>query len=195
MKPDQYFGKSKGAFPKDGVIGTESDWMEAGVLSVPYGKLWVGDLYVMEEDEGCVVSVPKGQYRVEVKGMDFKGHRRTARVRACLVDVTERRLGKKCGQLGIDCGMLGLYDTTAFKRTIGKEHVKQYGQDVIKATMEEIVGCVEHIYAGKTFEFAFLPAGLGDGLFKVYVLESARRIVGLEVEILPPGFSISHKRI
>lgn len=190
MTPDQYFGRSKGSFPEAGVVGSESEWMDMGGISVPHGTLWVGDLYAMEGDVGCSVITPKGRYRVQIKGMDFKGHRRPSRIRAFQVSAPEFTVGRRCGAVTTDCGLLGLYDSTAFQKTVGAKHAKKYGQDVMSATMEQIVGCVGLKYAGKEFELAFLPSGLGDGTFAVYPLECAGKPVGIEVELLAPGFKV-----
>lgn len=191
MKPDQYFGKSKGAFPAAGIVGSESEWMDMGTISVPNGMLWAGDLFAMDEDAGCSVKVAKGQYRVQIKGMDFKGHRRSSRVRAFLATESQPSLGAKCGEVSVDCGLMGLHDWTAFKKTVGAKYAQQYGREVMAATMEEIVDCIGFTYAGKTFELAFLPPGMGDGTYPIYSLVATGKSVGVELELLPLGFKVT----
>jgi len=94
------------------------------------------------------------------------------------------------GEVGTDCGLLGIYDSAAFRKIVGRKHIKPYGDDVVAATMDQIVGCVRLKYAGKTFELAFLPSGLGDGTFAVYPLECEAKTIGVEVEMLRPGFKV-----
>ena len=190
MKPNEYFEKSTGPFPPPGVVGVEGEWMDMGLITVPYGQLWAGDLYDLEGDSGCIVSVPRGQYHVQIRAMSFRAHRRTSRIRAFHNDIAEPTLGAKRGEVGSDCGLFGLYDLTAFKKIVGRTHRKQYGHDIMESTMEEIVGCVGREYGGKRFDVAFSPCGLGDGRFAAQALKSGKRNVGVEVQFLPRGFSV-----
>src|SRR5688572_13066158 len=97
-----YFGKSKGTFPKAGVVGVESEWMDVGTLYVRGGRLWAGDPQVMDGRASGTLKVRKVRHRVQIKGMDFKGHRRIARVRLLPKGFRKATLGKASGETFTD---------------------------------------------------------------------------------------------
>src|SRR4029453_496117 len=68
--------------------------------------------------------------RVRVKGMDFDGHRRTARVRACLKSVQRPTLGEICGETCTDIGVIGLCDIVTFEKHVRAKHLDRYGEDL-----------------------------------------------------------------
>lgn len=195
MDIGQYFARSKGDFPKTGVKGVESAWMDYETLTVPNGRLWVGDPWQVDETQ-CSVDVAPGMYRVQVMGMDFKGHRRVARMRACLNSVARPVRGKACGQTGTDVAVVGLCDIGTFEEDVRRRHLRKYGKDIEAALDAGGIGCIQFDYGRKSGEsfgrMALLPSGLGDGAFEVYPLRSGRRVVGLEVVFLPPGFKLEH---
>src|SRR3954469_13286283 len=117
MTTGAYFGKSKGSFPGVGVVGVESEWMDVGPLEVSAGSLWAGDPHLMDDERAPVIKVPKGTYRVQVKGMDFKGHRRTARVRA-FGGAGDPSPGKRRGQTATDSAWVGLCDYAAYRKAV-----------------------------------------------------------------------------
>jgi hypothetical protein len=195
MHPKQYFSKSKGDWPKVGVTGVESEWMPFGVdLPVPSGKLWAGDPWQVD-DEQFSMDVTPGNYRVEVKGMDFKGHRRTARLRACLEDVDEPTLGNSSGTTGTDIAVVGLCDIATFEKDVRAKHLKKYEKDMEAALDAGGTGYIQFDY-GRVKDgddvglMLLMPSGLGDGAFAVYPLRKGKRTVGMEVEFLPPGFKL-----
>lgn len=165
--------------------------MEAGKIAVPSGTLWAGNLHSTDTRDGASTSVPSGTYRVQVKGMAFKGHRRPARLRAFLSAGAEPGLGKRIGEAISDCGLLAIYDIAAFRKIVGRKHLDEFWTSAQMATMEDVVGCFSHDYSGKSLDMAFTPSGLGDGSFPVYVLKSGSAIVGMEIEMLPPGYSVT----
>src|SRR5438874_8255237 len=128
MTIDEYWAKSKGRFPKAGVAGVESEWMDAGTLRVTEGKLWAGDPQMMDANHGCIVCAPKGIYRVQVKGMDFKGHKRSARVRAFLKSIAKPTLGKSFGQTGTDSGWIGLCDYPTYQKAVSATYAGEYAR-------------------------------------------------------------------
>src|SRR4051812_4277340 len=172
MTIEQYWAKNKGTFPKVGVVGVESEWMDVGPLNVTDGKLWAGDPQVMDTEGACIIRVPKGLYRVQVKGMDFKGHKRTARVRAFLKSVGKPTMGKSCGETGTDIGWIGVCDYAAYQKAVSKKSADEYSNDITRATSDSGIGVLKFEYGGKTFEMALMESGLGDGSFQVYPLES-----------------------
>src|SRR5688500_6141090 len=130
----QYFAKTKGTWPKVGVAGVESEWMDAGTLEVPNGQLWAGDPWVVDKRNGCAVRLPRGTYRVQVKGMHFKGHRRTARVRALLKGTAKPARGTACGRMGTDCGWISLFDLAAYKKAVTAKRAAAYESDLTDIT-------------------------------------------------------------
>jgi len=195
MDPGQYFGKSKGDWPKTGVAGVESEWMDFGMdLPVPNGRVWAGDPWQVDKEQFSM-NVPRGTYRVQVKGMDFKGHRRVARVRACVEGVERPTLGKACGETGTDVALVGLCDIVMFEKAVRAKHLKKYAKDIEAALEAGGPGGIQFDYhrpkKGEDVGLMLLmPSGLGDGEFAVYPLHKGKRTVGMEVEFLPPGFKL-----
>jgi hypothetical protein len=189
MTSGAYFAKSKGAFPAVGVVGVESEWMDVGPLEVPAGSLWAGDPRLMDDQRAPVIKVPKGTYRVQVKGMDFKGHRRTARVRAFLGD-GDPSPGKRRGQTITDSAWVGICDYAAYRKAVTRRRAQEYQDDIALATKEEGIGVIRFEYGGKAFEMALQPSGLGDGTFAVFPLVRRGKTVGMEVEFLLTGFRL-----
>jgi hypothetical protein len=152
--------------------------------------LWAGDPWVVDKRNGCAVRLPKGTYRVQVKGMDFKGHRRTARVRAFLKGSGKPALGEACGRTGTDCGWVSLFDLGAYKKAVTVKRAAEYESDLTQITKSDGIGVMRLDYGGKSFEMALQPSGLGDGTFTVYPLQVKGKTVGMEVEFLPSGFKL-----
>ena len=193
MTVEEYFAKSKGDWPKKGVKGVESDWMDVGELEIPHGSLWAGDPWNGNREDGCVVKVPKGTYHLSIKGIDFKGHRRTSRCRLILDGAKSAKPGKSAGEASVDVGVIGLVDMDAFEKAVTETFVDEYMTDIQNATEEPGVGIIAMDYGGKGFQMALMPPGLGDGGYDVFPLKSGTKTVGIEVEFLPNGFSIDHE--
>ncbi len=184
----EYFAASTGDWPETGVAGVESEWMELGQMTIPVGRLWVGDPMLANEEDGCIVEAPPGAYNVSVKGMDIGGHRRISRLRAVLDGETAGEIGDPCGDTFTDCGLVGLCDMAACDQAVTDEYADEYTDDVWQAVDESDVNCCEFEYGGNHFQLAWVPSGLGDGEFYVFAIKSGGRTVGIEVEFLPPGF-------
>jgi len=188
MKLSDYLNKSKYGFPKKGVAGIESDWMEFGNLKVPFGLLWIGDATVLNATEGCTVEVPPNTYRVELKGMDFKGVRVIARVRVFVSNADELTLGARQGEAITDSAMIGICDMRALQRAVTKKHIAEFKKDLREATAQPST-CIETFLYGKnSFDLAYILSGIGDGAYDVYALQSTGKIAGVEVEFLPRGY-------
>ena len=78
MTLKQKFKKQKGEFPKAGVVGIESEWLQIGTLEIPTGSLLAVDVTLFNADDGHVTKVPPGKFIVEGKAMDFNGHLRVS---------------------------------------------------------------------------------------------------------------------
>lgn len=188
----KYLKASKGAFPKAGVVGVESPWMDVCSLTITSGKMWVGDPMMVDPDYKTV-KTEKGEYTVEVKGMDFKGHRRISRARAYLGDPASLTLGKSVGMIPVDSALTAFTDITLAVKAIGDTHGDEYLADFESATGDGGIGLVVFEYAGNSFPMAIIPCGLGDGGYDVYPLCVGKKTVGVEVEFLAPGFKLEQE--
>jgi len=124
MNIDEYLSESTGRFPASGCTGVESEWMHVGSLSIPCGDLWAGQFCPTKRKDGCVVKVPSGVQEVWIKGMDFNGHRRTARVRVCPAFAQEPALAESCGVINVDVGAVSLCDIGAFDKVVLRQYKK-----------------------------------------------------------------------
>ena len=188
-----FLRSSKGAFPEVDVTGVESDWFDVGPLEVTSGTLFAGDPMMLDQEAGPRVKVPNGTYQVQVKGIDFKGHRRTARVRVWLPGKTEPTLGTSRGETFTDSGWIGVCDIASYRKAVPRERAAEYDADIDQATDAEGVGILRFEYAGQSFEMALQPSGLGDGTFPVFPLMSRGKPVGIEVEFIPAGFKLEQE--
>lgn len=193
MSLENYFGKSTGSFPTSGCVGTQSEWLDVGSISLPSGKLWVGSSFQKMREDGCIVKVPRGTHRVYVKGMDFDGHRRPARGRVCLDSAKELETGSACGKLGVDGGSVAFCDIATFKKVVVPQYLNQFLKEFVQASMTAFfesygIQSLSFDYGGQSIGVAFMPSGLGDGTYKVYPVRSGDVTVGMEVEFLPPNY-------
>jgi hypothetical protein len=185
----KYF-EGKFEIPKAGVTGKESDWMELAEIEMPRGRLWIGDASVPNAKEGCTVKVLPGQYRVEVKGMDFKGRRVPSRVRVFAKATRHFTLGARVGQAITDMAQVGICDIAELNSVVSKKHMKEFEQDLQAQVTETMFGGQTFLYGKRTFQMAFVASGCGDGAYDVYALESRGKIVGIETEFLPAGYTM-----
>lgn len=188
MELSDYLNKGKYGFPKKGVAGIESDWMEFGTLEVPFGLLWIGDATVLNATEGCTIEVPPGTYRVELKGMDFKGVRVISRVRVFGSNARKLTLGARQGEAITDSAMIGICDMRAVEAAVTKKHTKEFEKDVRDATAQPGTCIEKFLYGKKNFDVAYMLSGIGDGAYDVYALKSTGKVTGVEVEFLPSGY-------
>jgi hypothetical protein len=188
MKHSDYLSKSKYGFPKKGVKGVESDWLEFGEVDIPTGSLWIGDATVLNSTEGRTVKVPPGRYVVQLKGMDFKGVRTFSRVRAFAVNCERFSQGDEIGEVITDSSMIGICDIAAVDAAVTKRYMAEFENDLREATAEPGSAIDTFAYGKKNFMLAYVPSGLGDGAFPVYSLEASGGAVGVEVEFLPSDY-------
>jgi hypothetical protein len=192
MNIQEYFDKSTGSFPDSRCTGVESEWMRVGTLSAPCGDLWAGVCFT-DPEEGCVVKVPVGVHEVWIKGMDFKGHRRTARVRVCPTSFQETALADRCGEICVDGGLIFLCDIGAFEEVVTGRYEKQFQKEFVEASSAAYfesygIRCMSFNYDGRSIDVGHMPAGLGDGTYPVFPLMCQNQMVGLEVEFLPLNY-------
>ena len=177
-----------------GAVGVETDWMEVCTIQVPSGTLWAGDTGFSwaeaMEGGGCVVDVPKGTYRVEAKGMSFADVRRISRLRACLSRIKTPVLGDEVDSAGTDSGQVGVGDPIALKEAFEAVCGNEVDQalDLLEQQTEPACGIIQPNPKGNA-TVAFVPSGFGDGTGPVFELVSRGkgRVVGIELEFIPPG--------
>src|SRR5262245_62132432 len=159
-------------------LGERTKWLPVCTLDVKTGALWAGDPHLANKDDGCVVRVPPGLYRIEGIGAKSGPGRAVARLRVCLDSVKKARLGKRIGSTGTDSAMIGVCDIEAFDAACGAA-TGGAGQDAIEAQTESSYGVITLLEHPGTF-MPFVPTG-GDGSSPVRALMANRRCVGIEI--------------
>lgn len=177
-----WLGQSINSRPAVGATGVETGWMEFVQLSIPNGRLWVGDAWMANESDGIAIPVLPGEYVLSVKGMDFEGHRRTSRARVCLSSIQEPKVCDKLGEVWVDVGDLGICDIAALEYALTPDLTYPY-QDELRDRSAEM-SKMHFVYPLGEFEIALLTTGFGDGVYPVYELRSGGQAIGLEVEFL-----------
>src|SRR4051812_2937473 len=82
MHVEAYMRKSKGAWPRKGSKAIESEWLRwFDYHPIVSRSIWIGDPHQLHSTEGLLIKVPNGPFYIEVKAMDFGGHRRFSRLR------------------------------------------------------------------------------------------------------------------
>ncbi|HAI11558.1 MAG TPA: hypothetical protein DCM28_07620 [Phycisphaerales bacterium] len=190
MSIQAYLRQSTGDFPLPNVQGVAGSWMDLCTLTLQHGRLWAGDPWLANDDDGVVFNVKSGMYIVQVMGMDFEGHRRIARVR--IFDQTAWDFESQPTQVTVkdEMGFLGICDLTAMNHAVEPDHYEDFTEDLDKVIDEDAVECIDFAYAGRHFEMVMLPAGLGDGEYDVFQLMAHGKVVGMEIEFLPYDFMV-----
>ncbi len=187
----EYFGKTLCGSPKAGARGAESEWIDVGEVNVPQGLLWAGDPQVIRAEEGCTVEAPPGQYKFQIKGMDFDGVRVLSRARVIAKSARKFALGPRVGEAGTDVAQIAICDVRALNEGVGTKNLDEFVQDIAEQISEgPSIANTEFAYGKKSIEIVFAPSGFGDGGYDVYVLRSGDKTVGLEVEFLPSGYVV-----
>lgn len=186
----KYFSKGKYGFPKPGLVGVESDWLQFGELDVPRGRLWLGDAAVTARDEGVSTKVKPGRYVVELKGMDFKGVRVVSRARVIPGMDRSFAVGARLGEAITDSAMIAICDIDALEAAVTKEHIDEYERDVREGMSPPGTVISTFAYGERSFDVAWIMSGLGDGGYDVFALKTSGKTVGVEVEFLPPGYRV-----
>jgi hypothetical protein len=159
-------------------LGERTKWLQVCMLDVRTGALWAGDPHLANKEDGCVVRVPPGIYRVEGIGAKSGPGRAVARLRVCLESVKKTRLGKKVGHTGTDSAMIGVCDIDAFDAAC-ETGAEDEVQAAIEAQTENGFGVITlPQYPGAIMPF--VPTG-SDGSSPVRALMADRRCVGIEI--------------
>ena len=176
MTLQEYLSK-KGKAPKG-----KTGWLPFCALEVKTGKLWTGDPMLPNEDDGCLVKVPRGKYLVEGIGMPFGSDRVVSRLRVRLESATEPKPGKEVGDAGTDSCMIGVCEIAAFEAA----YQHDAGPDRVQAALDSQTGEGFGILKVPGFPEAimpFIPTG-SDGNGPVLALMSAGKLVGIELPFM-----------
>lgn len=168
----------KGKAPKE----KTKDWLPLCTLEVKSGKLWAGDPYLPNADDGCVVKVPRGTYVVEGIGMPFGRDRVVSRLRVRVETAKNLKLGKELGETGTDSAMIGVCDINAFEAAYQREG----GADRVQAAIDSLGAEDFGVLRVPEFPDAimpFVPTGSdGNGLILAVMSEGKR--VGIELPFM-----------
>jgi hypothetical protein len=158
--------------------GERTKWLPICTLDVRTGALWAGDPHLANKDDGCVVRVPLGPYRVEGIGAKSGPGRAVARLRVCLDSVKKARPGKRIGSTGTDSAMIGICDIEAFDAACGAD-TGEAVQAAIEAQTRSGFGVITLVQHPGAI-MPFVPTG-GDGSSPVRALMADRRCVGIDI--------------
>jgi hypothetical protein len=191
MNLDDYLKKNKHDFPPVGTVGVESDWLDVGTsFEVTTGSLWAGDPYICNAEDGCVVKVPTGTYVLQAKAMDFAGRKRVSRLRVVLDGAEEPAVAKQVGETQTDVAVMAVCDIVALDEAIGGDNDRF--QELVMDHNYKDCGIVE--FEVKTpIAIPYVSTGFGDCGAPVFEVRSKGRLVGIELEFLPPGYAFSEE--
>ena len=201
-----YLSASTGDWPKQGSRGVESEWFAMTEWSARTGPLLACDpgQGLNEDDALLLPQLGAGSYVLAVKGMDFDGHRRIARLRIVRagVDPDTLTLGDALGEVPVDHAIFGFVDYGEVERILPRDHPDL--ERLADALTEEVIGIDSGFYGavvglemgkhtggGEADDIVFpcVECGLGDGGYAVFPLLDAKgQVQGAEAEFLPPGF-------
>lgn len=188
MNFSDYLSEGRYGFPRKGAKGVESDWLDFGQIEVPIGSLWLGDATVVSPEEGYTLKVSPARYIIELKGIDLKGIRTFSRARVFAAGSKHFAVGAKIGEAITDSSIVGICDIAAMQAAVKKGNMEEFEMDLQNATAQAGTGIDTFLYGKKQFDLAYIVSGLGDGAFPVYSLKADSKVVGVEVEFLPPNY-------
>jgi len=165
----------------DSPIGRTKEWLPLSRLPVTTGALWAGDPLLANDDDGCTVEVPAGDYLVEAIGRTWEYGRCTAGLRVRLEAVSMPAVGDEIGDTGTDSGMIAVCDIWAFLAAFGDAEPYDRFKVIEPQTSE---GCGVVTVAGfPNALMPFVPTG-SDGMWPVFALVSGGECVGIELPFM-----------
>ncbi|SRR5258708_792057 len=186
MNLTDYLKRNKQSFPPIGTVGVESDWMDAGELTVTKGTLWAGDPFVVNAEDGCLVKkVPNGIYVLEARAMEFAGRKRVSRLRVYLKGAPDIKLGKKVGETLTDTGLVTVCDISAVDEAAGGDY--DGFNEVVSQYSYKSCGIIEFELKGP-IRLPYVETAFGDCDGPVFDLRSGKDRIGIELEFLPHGY-------
>lgn len=186
MTLKQFLDESSGEMPAEGSVGRAGDWFDLGTIPVTTGKLCFVDPQTFEPDDGVVVKVPAGTYRVLARGIDFDGHRRVAAMRVQLEGAKPEREGEEVDEASVDRGRLVALDIGDFNARFDVAWADELSETAFDLEIDG-AGATDLKIQGQTFRIALAESGFGDGGYPVFKLREGRRTVGAEVEFIADG--------
>ena len=186
MTLSEYLKDSKPNLPALGTVGVETDWLVVASFQVTKNSLWVGDPYVANPQDGFLVEVPNGSYKLEAKAMDFAGWKAVSRVRAYLSAAQLIVRGRQIGDTCTDTAMVGIFDMNALDEAIQGQN--DLFQDMVMNHNYEECGVIR-INVGKGFDLPYVSTAFGDTDGKVFEIQASGDRVGFEIEFLPPHYA------
>ena len=182
MNLEEYFTADRKEFIKPTPItGERTDWLEFCQFSL-HGKtvLIVDAQFVPSSDDGLLVDLSPGNYRVYAKGVNYGGDRRVARLRV-VKDGAVPRLGKEVGKTWTDTAKTGFCDFEVFSEAWGSDDDASY--EIIEPFFESDHG-IAVFDASRGAVMPFVPSGFGDGEFPVFELLHDDQRIGFEIEFI-----------
>ena len=102
MNAKEYFDAKSPGGPEKGARGRVTEWLDFGEFVLRGTKCLVVDAsFVPSTEDGLLVELPPGHYRLQLKGIDYGGDKRVCRLRAVLPDSTPV-LGEKLRETWTD---------------------------------------------------------------------------------------------
>jgi hypothetical protein len=189
MTLEEFLEDSREGKPPEGTVGVETDWLPVATLKLTTGRLWIGDPQFAwaeaNEGEGCVIDLPRDDYHIEAKGIDFEGVRFASRVRIYRDGSREITASDAFGDAGTDSAQIGIADQMALKASFyaacGDD--VDAALDMLEENIDSAVGIFEPDPGGAGC-LVYLPSGMGDGGGPVLRLLSDGQCVGIEQEFI-----------
>lgn len=170
--------------PKDGDLGTETDWMRFTELKVDSGKmLFLDPFAATKPEEGLLVELSPGTYEVWIKAMRYGYMGVPSRLRVVFPD-TAPVLGGEIGTTWTDVATTGVCDYEAFAKAA--QDPDKYDDEIRQKLFGIDVYIVVPLDPESEATVAAVSSGFGDGEYRVYELLSESERVGAEVEFIPP---------
>lgn len=189
MDLKEYFADCRVGLPMDDEPGVESDWLFLCTMAIPNGVLWVGDPYFAwaeaQSGDGCVIEVPRGNYEVQAKALDFAESKIVSRLRVVREGCTSPKVGGEVGKSGTDSGMMAVADQKALKQAFEVACGNEYESciELVEEATSQVPGVLRPDPSGEG-ALAFVPNG-SDGSGPVMELLSEGDRVGVELEVYP----------
>jgi hypothetical protein len=178
--------KDTGVYPGDDVVGREREtWYDVSRVAVTSGGIDVADLGAFPAESLCL-RVPKGEYAVEARLIDFAGSLCLSRVRVRPVDAAVS-LGPKLGAIPVDFAAVAIGDFGAICSQLDEDEQEELNEDSGDFMQVDFCEPCRVKVGDKSIRFVVCKAGFGDGRYPVYRLKRRGKTVGFEVEFIRDG--------
>jgi hypothetical protein len=184
MKLADYMRQEFAGNRQQGMVGSESEWLDLCSLDIPVGNIHVVDpQFVTDQSEGCIISLRPGLYNMLVKTVVYGDDVRIARIQV-VTGSDKLNLGGKIDETGTDSATVGVYDfkTLSPFSEESREAVKNAFQSA--SSQNHYIIEVGGASGGR---MAIVHSGFGDGTFPVYELLTNSERAGFEVVFIPTG--------